>query len=60
VGLHPLVVIFAVLAGATLFKFVGIVIAVPIAGAIKVVLLHFWPELFSPEDAADAAGAKSG
>jgi hypothetical protein len=22
---------------------------VPVAGAIKVVLLHFWPELFSPE-----------
>ena len=53
VGLHPLVVIFAVLAGATLFKFVGIVLAVPIAGAIKVVLLRFWPELFA-EQRADA------
>ncbi len=53
VGLHPLVVIFAVLAGATLFKFVGIVLAVPIAGAIKVVLLHFWPELFA-QPRADA------
>ncbi|UCC69221.1 MAG: AI-2E family transporter [Armatimonadota bacterium] len=56
VGLHPLVVIFAVLAGATLFKFVGIVLAVPLAGAIKVVLLHFWPEVFGQEP-ADAAGA---
>ena len=56
VGLHPLVVIFAVLAGAVLFKFVGIVLAVPIAGAIKVVLLHFWPEVFGPE-APDAASA---
>ncbi len=53
VGLHPLVVIFAVLAGATLFKFVGIVLAVPVAGAIKVVLLRFWPELFA-ERRADA------
>jgi predicted PurR-regulated permease PerM len=49
VGLHPLVVIFAVLAGAATFKFIGAVLAVPVAGAIKVVLLHFWPELFSPE-----------
>ena len=56
VGLHPLVVIFAVLAGAVLFKFVGIVVAVPVAGAIKVVLLHFWPEVFGPE-APDAASA---
>jgi len=56
VGLHPLVVIFAVLAGATLFKFVGIILAVPLAGAAKVVLLHFWPEVFSPES-ADAGSA---
>ncbi len=51
VGLHPLVVIFSVLAGAALLKFIGIVLAVPLAGAIKVVLLHFWPEAFSPESA---------
>ena len=56
VGLHPLLVIFAVLAGATLFGFVGIVIAVPLAGAIKVVLLHFFPEVFS-SDETDAAPA---
>ncbi len=56
VGLHPLLVIFAVLAGAALFKFIGIVLAVPLAGAIKVVLLHFWPEVFGQEP-ADAASA---
>jgi len=56
VGLHPLLVIFAVLAGAALFKFLGIVLAVPLAGAIKVVLLHFWPEVFGQEP-ADAASA---
>jgi predicted PurR-regulated permease PerM len=56
VGLHPLVVIFSVLAGAALLKFIGIVLAVPLAGAIKVVLLHFWPEAFSPES-ADAGSA---
>ena len=56
VGLHPLVVIFAVLAGAALFGFVGILLAVPLAGALKVVLLHFWPEIFGPEP-ADAPSA---
>lgn len=60
VGLHPLVVIFALLAGATLFKFVGIVLAVPVAGSIKVVLLHFWPELFLPEGASERADAGKG
>jgi len=51
VGLHPLVVIFAVLAGASLFGFLGILLAVPLAGALKVVLLHFWPEIFGDESA---------
>ena len=46
VGVHPLIVIFAILAGGALFGFVGVVIAVPLAGAIKVLSLHFWPELF--------------
>jgi predicted PurR-regulated permease PerM len=56
VGLHPLVVIFSILAGASLFGFVGIVLAVPVAGSIKVVLLHFWPELFSSESEVAQAG----
>jgi predicted PurR-regulated permease PerM len=63
VGLHPLVVIFALLCGATLFGVAGMVIAVPLAGAMKVVLLHFWPELFGPEpepQPAEAAGAGGG
>ncbi len=56
VGLHPLVVIFAVLAGATLFGIVGIVLAVPLAGAVKVVLLQFWPEIFEEEPTEVAGG----
>lgn len=55
VGLHPLVVIFAILAGATLFKFIGMVLAVPVAGVVKVVLMHFWPEIFSAEPAEAAS-----
>jgi len=56
VGLHPLVVIFSLLAGATLLKFVGLIVAVPLAGAAKVVLLHYWPEMFEapPPDAESA------
>ncbi|MFB3881031.1 MAG: AI-2E family transporter [Armatimonadota bacterium] len=56
VGLHPLVVIFSLLAGAALLGVVGMVLAVPTAGAIKVVLLRFWPELFTPgpPDAGDS------
>jgi predicted PurR-regulated permease PerM len=54
VGVHPLVVIFAILAGGTLFGFLGVIIAVPLAGVIKVISLHFWPELFQAEP-ADAA-----
>jgi predicted PurR-regulated permease PerM len=49
VGLHPLVVIFALLAGGALLGFIGMVLAVPFAGSIKVLLLHFWPEVFGPE-----------
>jgi len=37
VGLHPVWVVFALLAGGTLFGFVGVLIAVPTAAAIGVV-----------------------
>lgn len=65
VGLHPLVVIFSLLAGAALLNVLGMLLAVPAAGAIKVVLLRFWPELFSqdppetPPAAAEAASPPS-
>lgn len=40
IGLHPVAVIFAVMAGGTLFGFFGILLALPVA-AIIVVLLRF-------------------
>lgn len=40
IGLHPVAVIFAVLAGGQLFGFVGILLALPIAAVIAVVLRH--------------------
>ena len=55
VGLHPLTAIFALLAGGTLFGFVGVVLAVPAAALIKVVILRFWPQLGPPAQAEPQA-----
>jgi predicted PurR-regulated permease PerM len=38
IGLHPVAVIFAVLAGAQLFGFVGMLLALPVAAVILVIL----------------------
>lgn len=40
IGLHPVIVIFAVLAGGQLFGFLGILLALPAAAVIKVMVLH--------------------
>jgi len=40
IGLHPVAVIFAVLAGGQLFGFVGILLALPVASVIMVLLRH--------------------
>lgn len=40
IGLHPVAVIFAVLAGGVLFGFFGVLLALPVA-SIVMVLLHF-------------------
>lgn len=58
VGLHPLALIFALLAGASLLGFLGMLLAVPTAGAIKVVLLRFWPELFTAGPPGDGDGQR--
>ncbi len=41
IGLHPVAVIFAVMAGAQLFGFFGMLIALPVAAVIIVLLRHF-------------------
>ena len=41
VGLHPVWMIFALLAGAFLFGFIGILLAVPAAAVIGVLVRHF-------------------
>jgi len=40
VGLHPVWIMFALLAGGSLFGFVGVLIAVPVAAVIGVVVRH--------------------
>ena len=40
IGLHPVAVIFAILAGGQLFGFVGILVALPVAAVIMVLLRH--------------------
>lgn len=40
IGLHPVIVIFALLAGGQLFGFIGILLALPVSAAIAVGLKH--------------------
>jgi predicted PurR-regulated permease PerM len=40
IGLHPVAVIFAVMAGGQLFGFVGVLIALPVAAVVVVILRH--------------------
>lgn len=40
IGLHPVAVIFAIMAGGQLFGFVGILVALPVAAMIMVLLRH--------------------
>jgi predicted PurR-regulated permease PerM len=49
VGLSPLMVIVAILIGGELLGITGMFIAVPIAGALRVILLHAVPRARAPE-----------
>ena len=40
IGLHPVAVIFAVLAGGRLFGFMGVLLALPVASVVMVLLRH--------------------
>lgn len=45
IGLHPLVIVFALLAGGDLFGFWGMLLAVPAAGVIRVILKFVYLKL---------------
>ena len=49
IGLHPVAVIFSVLAGGQLFGFVGVLLALPIAAIIAVVLRHIYERYTNSE-----------
>jgi len=49
IGLHPVSVIFAVLAGGQLFGFVGILLALPVAAILGVLLRHGWQHYLNSE-----------
>ncbi len=49
IGLHPVAVIFAVMAGGQLFGFMGVLLALPVAAVIVVILRH-WHELYKDSD----------
>jgi predicted PurR-regulated permease PerM len=49
IGLHPVVVIFVLLAGGQLFGFAGILLALPVAAAISVGLRHAKQRYLSSE-----------
>lgn len=50
-GLHPLVVIFALLAGGELYGFTGLIFAVPAAAAGKVILRYIYLKLVDEKTA---------
>ena len=47
IGLHPVAVIFSVLAGGQLFGFVGVLLALPVAAIIAVMLRHLHQQYIS-------------
>lgn len=56
IGLHPVAVIFAVLAGGQLFGFVGVLLALPVAAVIMVFVRHLH-DSYMRSDYYDQPGA---
>ncbi|GHA83624.1 AI-2E family transporter [Modicisalibacter luteus] len=59
IGLHPVAVIFAVLAGGQLFGFTGILLALPVA-AVVMVVLRYLHERYKNSTLYDVAGQRGG
>lgn len=58
VGLHPVLTMLALLAGAELLGLLGMILAVPVAGAIRAIVLRLMPWLQSDAVAASAEHEK--
>jgi predicted PurR-regulated permease PerM len=48
VGLHPLMVIFALLSGAQVGGIFGMILAIPLFASLRVVLIYLFPQLTAP------------
>lgn len=48
VGLHPVLAVFALVMGGTLFSIWGMLLSVPIAGSIQIILFRLFPRLTQP------------
>ncbi|SER60802.1 Predicted PurR-regulated permease PerM [Azotobacter beijerinckii] len=64
IGLHPVAVIFAVLAGGQLFGFTGVLLALPVAAVIMVLLRHVHDlyklsELYGESSHGDSSGGSA-
>jgi predicted PurR-regulated permease PerM len=60
VGLHPVLVIFALLSGAQVGGILGMILAVPIVASLRVVMIYLFPQLTAPlPQVADESEAKS-
>ena len=49
IGLHPVAVMFAILAGGQLFGFVGVLVALPVAAVVMVVLRYLYERYTASE-----------
>jgi predicted PurR-regulated permease PerM len=58
VGLHPVVSLFALIAGGELFGLAGMILAVPVAASIQVVLIALWPQLVEPLSLEEPPGGQ--
>jgi predicted PurR-regulated permease PerM len=56
VDLHPLVVIFSLLAGGTLFGFIGLLLAIPVAAIAKGLFVYYF-EKYTDSKLSSAEGA---
>lgn len=48
VGLHPLMIIFALLSGAQIGGVMGMILAVPVFAALRVIAIYLFPQLAAP------------
>lgn len=60
IGLHPVAVIFAVLAGGQLFGFVGILLALPVAAVLAVIIRYLHQQYQQSELYTTASKTESG